>query len=308
MTEKAKLELVEDSAPDSVFDDLETLRKTATIKVTRRVVQVNVTVGKPKNNVYFRCHPDPAMSLDASVLVDPNKSDDIYFVAPSMLKHPAVLPRLRKVTIAVVYTWPGGAISLWPVPFAEENRIACWKSARTAYELSKTEMGSDDLELRQSRLRRGDRRGYQHRTVVAGQSRHQEAPEARVYRKGHRHTGASLCQTAPWACRLASIGFGLSGMSILNSVRTSNHLPVPVAMFAKEHRTGVEIGPLNRDQLLQNATGAVRHRARCAGDQLFDRGRAYRASRSWAGRCRVTCCAAISRRPQPSTDWTSTGS
>ena len=30
-----------------------------------------------------------------------------------------------------------------------------------------------------------------------------------------------------------------------------NHLPVPVAMFAKEHRTGVEIGPLDRDQLLQ---------------------------------------------------------
>ena len=29
-----------------------------------------------------------------------------------------------------------------------------------------------------------------------------------------------------------------------------NHLPVPVAMFAKEHRTGAEIGPLRRDQLL----------------------------------------------------------
>ena len=32
MTEKAKLELV-DSPPDSVFDDIEALRKTATIKV-----------------------------------------------------------------------------------------------------------------------------------------------------------------------------------------------------------------------------------------------------------------------------------
>jgi DNA polymerase family A len=29
-----------------------------------------------------------------------------------------------------------------------------------------------------------------------------------------------------------------------------NHLPVPVAMFAREHRTGTEIGPLRRDQLL----------------------------------------------------------
>jgi DNA polymerase I len=30
-----------------------------------------------------------------------------------------------------------------------------------------------------------------------------------------------------------------------------NHLPTPVAMFAKEHRSGVEVGPLRRDQLLK---------------------------------------------------------
>ena len=138
MTEKPKLELV-DTPTDSVFDDIEALRKTATIKVTRRVVAVNVAVGKPKNNIYFRCHPDPAMSLDASVLVGPEGSDDFYFVAPVMLKHHVVLPRLRKVTIAIVYSWPGGAISLWPVPSDEEHRIACWKSARTAFERSKTE-------------------------------------------------------------------------------------------------------------------------------------------------------------------------
>jgi hypothetical protein len=35
MTEKAKLELV-DSPSDSVFDDIEALRKTATIKVSRQ--------------------------------------------------------------------------------------------------------------------------------------------------------------------------------------------------------------------------------------------------------------------------------
>jgi hypothetical protein len=66
MTEKPKLELV-DTAPDNIFDDIETLRKTATLKVSRRVVPINVTVGKPKNNVYFRCHPDPALTLDVSV-------------------------------------------------------------------------------------------------------------------------------------------------------------------------------------------------------------------------------------------------
>jgi hypothetical protein len=82
-TEKPKLELV-DSPPDSVFDDIETLRKTATLKVSRRVVTINVAVAKPKNNIYFRCHPHPAMSLDASVLIGPEGSDDYYFVAPVM--------------------------------------------------------------------------------------------------------------------------------------------------------------------------------------------------------------------------------
>src|SRR5262249_49927716 len=59
--------------------------------------------------------------------------------APCMLNHGTMLPRLRRVTIATVYSWPGGAISLWPVPNAEETRIACWKSARAAFELSKSQ-------------------------------------------------------------------------------------------------------------------------------------------------------------------------
>src|SRR5262249_50223209 len=78
------------------------------------------------------------MSLDASVIIGDAGSDDFYIVHPSMLNHHTMLPRLRKVTIATAYTWPGGAISLWPVPNVEETRIACWKSARAAYELSKT--------------------------------------------------------------------------------------------------------------------------------------------------------------------------
>ena len=47
--------------------------------------------------------------------------------------------------IATVYTWPGGAISLWPVPNVEETRIACWKSARAASSCPR-KMGTTVLE------------------------------------------------------------------------------------------------------------------------------------------------------------------
>jgi hypothetical protein len=136
-TNKPDLKVVPSPEPESVFNDVEGLRKVATLKVSRKIIAVNVAVRKPANNVYFRVHPDPAWSLDASVLIGDGGSDDFYFVTPSMLNHRVVLPRLRKVTIATVYTWPGGAISLWPVPNVEETRIACWKSARAAYRLAK---------------------------------------------------------------------------------------------------------------------------------------------------------------------------
>jgi len=105
------IKLVDAPEPDSVFDDIEALRKTATVKVSRRVIPVNVAVKKPPNNVFFRCHPDPAMSLDASIIIGDGGADDYYFVTPLMLNHHVILPRLRKVTIAVVYTWPGGVVA-----------------------------------------------------------------------------------------------------------------------------------------------------------------------------------------------------
>ena len=55
MAEKPDIKLVE-TEPTSVFDDIEALRKIATLKVSRRVVPVNVAVRKPPNNVYFRVH------------------------------------------------------------------------------------------------------------------------------------------------------------------------------------------------------------------------------------------------------------
>jgi hypothetical protein len=49
------IKLVEPPPPERVFDDIEALRKTATLKVSRRVVPVNVAVKRPSNNVFFRC-------------------------------------------------------------------------------------------------------------------------------------------------------------------------------------------------------------------------------------------------------------
>jgi hypothetical protein len=134
---KPGLKIVPPAAPENVFDDVEALRKIAMLKVSRRVVPVNVAVRKPPNNVFFRVRPEPEWSLDASVLIGDGGSDDFFFVAPHMLNHHVILPRLRRVTIATVYTWPGGAVSLWPVPNVEETRIACWKSARAAYLLAR---------------------------------------------------------------------------------------------------------------------------------------------------------------------------
>jgi hypothetical protein len=72
------------AAPESIFDNIEELRKSATLKVSRRVVPVNVTVKRPANNVFFRCHSEAEWSLDASVIVGDKGSDDFYFVGPSM--------------------------------------------------------------------------------------------------------------------------------------------------------------------------------------------------------------------------------
>ena len=44
---KPDLKVVPPPAPESVFDDVEALRKVATLKVSRRVVPVNVAVKRP---------------------------------------------------------------------------------------------------------------------------------------------------------------------------------------------------------------------------------------------------------------------
>ena len=166
------LKVVPPPAPESVFDDVEALRKVATLKVSRRVVPVNVAVRKPPNNVYFRVPPGPG---DVARRLGPDRRWRVgrfLFRRAVHAQPPRRLPRLRKVTIAIVYTWPGGAVSLWPVPNVEETRIACWKSARAAFELAKEQWVQLCLEQRHARLRRGGGGRYQDRTDLARPTRH----------------------------------------------------------------------------------------------------------------------------------------
>jgi hypothetical protein len=130
------LKLVPGGAPESIFDDIEGLRKVAELKVQRRVVPVNMTVRKPPDNGYFQCHPDPAQRIDASLVYD-KEERDVYFVWPNMMNHPKILTRLRRMTVATTFAWPSGLVFLWAVPFPDaKGRMKVWKSARRAFEIS----------------------------------------------------------------------------------------------------------------------------------------------------------------------------
>jgi hypothetical protein len=139
MTEDRKpdLKVVPASAPEDIFNDVDNLRKTALLTVSRRAVAVNMDVlTKVPNNIYFQCHPDPAQRLDASLLID-KEENNVYFVFPSLMTNEVIFPRLRKVTVATAYAWPSGRVFLWTVPFPDERgRTKCWKTARRAFEMS----------------------------------------------------------------------------------------------------------------------------------------------------------------------------
>jgi hypothetical protein len=140
----AKIEPVssdlEERDPTNIFDDLVSLRKQSKLTVQRKSALVNVPIDKPANNVYFRVHPDPEMQLDDSTVLRDNSGTkrSFYYVVPAMRYHPKLVRRLRRVTIALLYIWPGGMYQLWPVPIVGDSTLASWKSARAAFELAQT--------------------------------------------------------------------------------------------------------------------------------------------------------------------------
>jgi hypothetical protein len=122
--------------PTNIFDDLASLRKQSKLTVERKPVLVNVPIDKPANNLYFRVHPDPEMQLNDSTVLRDSTNSNFYYVVPAMRSHPKLVQRLRRVTIALLYIWPGGTYQLWPVPIVGDSTLASWKSARAAFELA----------------------------------------------------------------------------------------------------------------------------------------------------------------------------
>src|SRR5262249_13745199 len=89
------------------------------------------------DNCFFRAHPE--WYIDDASIVQDRHAREIYFVHPVMRSHPKLAPRIRFVTLATVFLWPSRVVQIWPVPKLEgkKREFQVWKSARSAYELSR---------------------------------------------------------------------------------------------------------------------------------------------------------------------------
>jgi len=134
---KPDLKVVPNKDPSTIFDDLAALRHKSKLTVKRKTVLVNVPVGKPPNNVYFRTHPTLKLENSTVVKEKDGTRDVIYYIDPDMRGHPKLAPRLRWATIWLTCTWPGNGFLLWPVP--EKIDFSSWRSERKAAELAENQ-------------------------------------------------------------------------------------------------------------------------------------------------------------------------
>jgi hypothetical protein len=143
---KPKLEIVPKRDPASVFNDLAELRRKSKLTVKRRVVLVNVAVGRPDSNVHFRINSDPENMLESQSIIKAKdgSSEHYYFITEEMRDHPRLVHRWRWMTIFLGVTWPGSNIFLWPIPEATDFKV--WKSTIVldAQTLPRVEMPNRD--------------------------------------------------------------------------------------------------------------------------------------------------------------------
>jgi hypothetical protein len=140
MTDTVKPHLIEvpKGEPTDIFNDLTELRKSTAKPVIKR--EAPRAGRKPSPTSYFRVHPDPGMSLEASIFKYEEKTERAnLFVYPSMRGHPLLRDRLRLVLLSVICSWPSREISIWPAPLDSSTHTNRWHvTANAAWHLAKT--------------------------------------------------------------------------------------------------------------------------------------------------------------------------
>jgi hypothetical protein len=122
------------------FDDLEAIRLSPddTSEIGTREVLTRVPVRRPRRDEFFRCHPDPAMSLAVTIYVYREEQDEAYFVAPAMRGFLA--EDLRPVLLQLAISRKGTSF-IWPLtlPKADNTLGRSWhESAFKAMVIAKT--------------------------------------------------------------------------------------------------------------------------------------------------------------------------
>jgi hypothetical protein len=121
----------------TIFDNLEALRLDPAASLAGTVEHLgHVPVRKPSKMEFVRTHPDPAMSLAASIFTD-DEDRETYFVTPSA--RPMLLGYLKPVLL-VTSVSRQGVIFLWPVPLPNDaagGSRAWGETARQAADLAR---------------------------------------------------------------------------------------------------------------------------------------------------------------------------
>jgi hypothetical protein len=81
------------------------------------------------------------MMLECTLVVDEaGVGKKFYFITPSMRSHITVAPRIRRYSLRVICTHPGGILMLWPVPILGIGRdFPVWASYNKAAKMAETD-------------------------------------------------------------------------------------------------------------------------------------------------------------------------
>jgi hypothetical protein len=128
----------------SIFDDFAALRKASNVTVKRIVARPVIKITRKPKNMWFRAHPDPDMSLHASLFHDEAEdgsgTGQMYYIAPAMRDDPLLANRLRYFVITPIIT-RANVVLLWPVPVALQGakNYAAWVSSKNIADTGRTE-------------------------------------------------------------------------------------------------------------------------------------------------------------------------